>query len=1241
MVADDIRKSLDSISSMLSQSKGVGTTNNHGSSPSMTAMATTSTSHHHQQQQQQQLLQHGYQYNNNNNNNIIGGSNDYMTLHSPSLSTVGDSRYGGLLSPSTPGTQATQATLPSGMPGGSRYIPQQQQQIMMSSGGGEQQNYNTHHRNSSSGVNSSGGRQYSETSSSICNFSNTTPYQIHTTTAAMNSTTGGSSLPFDSSGSVGGAGGGGAVIGSPLSAFSAVRSSTSGVIGSGGQGLIRGGTTTAAGATTAHRGGGGRETMSLLVSPPTSRIDDTTSTASTLANQNSSTAARIETTVTTPKDDKRYQHYHHSNNHHHDDDEIINPNPNAKDPTPYQNRVAANKEYGGRTAKPSSTSYHQNHHHSDRSHQQHQHHHSDRSQQQHHQQQREGYDNANNKLAAAASSSSSSSTTSRSIDPPAKSPFGSIITSTSSSHHHTGGGGGGGTSGSGAYHRIRESLQRNGGGGYQDHHHQQPTQHSHPITELSIIEEDENHHHHHNVYNNLNSSSTSTVTGFTLPRTPVLREVQNSHHNHSSSGGSGSRSGNNNNVGGGGSVAFAHNLSTPGANSITGGKSFTSLTGGGGGAYSTEKLLHRPSAAMRDSFQQLASQTAHQLEDIWDIVGIVPEERASQLADLVDRIASLCHEKIEQEEQLAEQFRKEIAEARYEWEECCTVLRIEEEDPVVKMKRDPSVGGGSGVGVSLQSEYEVMMSRLESIRLVREKATEDIVSSQRRIYEAYAALSGCTVEEVATSSAEMEAWADTSSNLTEEQRELFRSKAVDYEESVSSRTQAIVSLLVDCQNLIRELEIVPPGCDGKDENDTDGYVGVGQNEDDVKIMNSLKSIQRSDTNKDGNSGDGGGGGKRPRSRGKSSDSYTVKSLFETPSCVGIGKDVLDRLTSRIAELNGEKRQRRKKLGEMGSAIASLWSLLRIPSEEQRAFTDNISGLGMDTLQKGERELDRLNELKAVMIGKLIREQRQTIEELWERTNATEGEKATFDRYFYINDEDQLTDDLLAKHEEYAGSLNAKLEKMQPILDLIERRESIIEERVELEMLQRDPDRLKGRNASKQLMKEEKMMRRVQKELPKITQHLERKLKEWFDENKPSQTEGEVRDEDLGHFMYKGLPYLRTMKIQEHEWKTRKERGEQERQRKRQEERSNSSGSAFGSSYSKLPGKKSSKWNPPAASNSRPRSASNMRPASRGLRPGDMNRVNRPPAGEKSTKPGATTKSSGYGARAASAPRMRF
>jgi len=1069
-----------------------------------------------------------------------------------------------LLSPSTP---ATQATLPSGMPGGSRFE---------SGAGGLEERYGggngryndgdrgdnngrasnnshhsirQHHPSSSRSSNTAAVEQYdSERSSSICNFSNTTPYQI--TTAA-------SSSAFSSGGGVGSHHhqGGGAVIGSPLSAFSAVNHSGKKVSSFGLNDQKK--TSSVGGYSGLDRSshGGGRETMmSLLVSPPSARMvdDGTVATSSSATVVNSASAA-----MATPKENEHRRHNDGGG-------DVVNRNPNAKDPTPYHYR-------GNPPAKDYSVRSSQQYHH----HQSHHNHGHGRSQQQ----QREEYHHSSN-------TSASTSSSSRSIDPPAKSPFGTVIPASSSS------------SSGGSHYRSHQQQQHYHNQSSTPNHH-----HSHPITELSIIEEDENNNFGNH---NLNHSHTSTVTGFTLPRTPVLRDIQNNASTHS-----GGRT-----TTAGGSVAFAthNNLSTPGATSTK-----SSFLGGGPTTPSTDKLLRRPSLAMRDSFQQLATQTAHQLEDIWDIVGIVPEERASQLADLVDRIAAICHEKVDQEEQLADQFRKEIAQARFEWEESCAVLRIEdEEDPLVKMKRDPSVNGATGV--SLQSEYEVMMGRLEVVRGRMEVAMEDIGESQRRIYEAYAALNGCSVEEARGSGGEMEAWKDFKTNLTEEQRELFRSKAVEYEESVSLRTQAVVSLLVDCQNLIRELEIVPSGCEGEEE--SEGYIEVGQNEDDVKIMNSLKSIDRSD-------GDDG----RPRSQGKSTDSYTITSVFESSSCIGIGKDALDRLTSRIAELNGEKRRRRNKLGEMGAAIASLWSMLRVPSAEQHAFTKSIRGLGMDTLDKGERELSRLHELKAVMIGKLIREQRQTIEELWERTNASEGEKASFDRYFYVNDEDKLTDVLLAKHEEYAGALNAKLEKMQPILDLIGRRESIIEERVELEMLQKDPDRLKGRNASKQLMKEEKMMRRVQKELPKITQHLEKKLKEWYVMNKPSQTDDDdVRDEDLGHFMYKGHPYLRTMKTQEHEWMTRKERGEQERQRKRQEERS--SGSAFGSTYSKLPGKK---WNPPPGD--RPRSASNMRPGSRGLRPGDVNRVNRP--GEKSIKPGMASKSSGYGARAASAPRPRF
>jgi hypothetical protein len=43
------------------------------------------------------------------------------------------------------------------------------------------------------------------------------------------------------------------------------------------------------------------------------------------------------------------------------------------------------------------------------------------------------------------------------------------------------------------------------------------------------------------------------------------------------------------------------------------------------------------------------------------------------------------------------------------------------------------------------------------------------------------------------------------------------------------------------------------------------------------------------------------------------------------------------------------------------------------------------------------------------------------------------------------------------------------------------------------------------------------------------------------------------DSDLGYFVYQGLPYMQTIQWQEEEWRTRKERSEEERHRKRQEE----------------------------------------------------------------------------------------
>lgn len=227
---------------------------------------------------------------------------------------------------------------------------------------------------------------------------------------------------------------------------------------------------------------------------------------------------------------------------------------------------------------------------------------------------------------------------------------------------------------------------------------------------------------------------------------------------------------------------------------------------------------------------------------------------------------------------------------------------------------------------------------------------------------------------------------------------------------------------------------------------------------------------------------------------------------------------------------------------MGGEIAILWEKLRVPEDEQRAFTKSVQGLGTDTIQKGEKELKRLHALKSEMLGNLIYEARETIGSLWEQTNATPECRQFFDG-FIVQEEDLFDDELLEKHEDYIVTLQARLEQMKPILRLIERREAVLRDRLEYEDLQKDSDRLKQRGAAmtKQLMAEEKMAKRIKRDLPKLTETLKEALAEWK----------QVHGED---FQYKGQVYFDVMTRQDEDWKQYKAEEIHRKLIKKQEEK---------------------------------------------------------------------------------------
>lgn len=525
---------------------------------------------------------------------------------------------------------------------------------------------------------------------------------------------------------------------------------------------------------------------------------------------------------------------------------------------------------------------------------------------------------------------------------------------------------------------------------------------------------------------------------------------------------------------------------------------------------------------LQDSVFELLSSTVRQLEDVWDQVGCSTDERTSQLQQMYSKINSVCSDTIQEELLVAEQFKKSIHEAREEFQRLCSALNIDEYNEY------------DSNDSCLEEELTALETKLEKLRIAAKVATEQLQNIREQLIFYYQALNG-TDPPVETW------WLDVESDLTESRCERFHKELAVMKDLIQSRSVEAVKLLCECQHLLRELKLIDKTV-GDDSSTTSEFPSSGL---DLKIMTSLRRVSTSSsslsTEKVKYTSESMVS-KQSLSISKNASEYEIQSIIETETCTGISSAILEQLTDRLTELNGEKRRRKQRLGELGSEIAFLWERLHVSEEDQEAFRGTVQGIGLDTIRKGEQELERLHTLKDGMMGKLIKDARLTIEKLWTETSTSEAKRRAF-KAFYEKEEDGIpfSDDLLLQHEEYIQELESRLELMLPLLKLIAKREEIILERMQYENFQKDPDRLQQRGAAltKQLMMEEKMAKRIKKDLPKLTEMLEKKCREW------KQEQGEP-------LLYKGVPYSDTMKKQEEEWRDYKDEEANDKLRRKQE-----------------------------------------------------------------------------------------
>lgn len=256
------------------------------------------------------------------------------------------------------------------------------------------------------------------------------------------------------------------------------------------------------------------------------------------------------------------------------------------------------------------------------------------------------------------------------------------------------------------------------------------------------------------------------------------------------------------------------------------------------------------------------------------------------------------------------------------------------------------------------------------------------------------------------------------------------------------------------------------------------------------------------------------------------DATIVKHHRDAPEQLGLHMEDLAELKVKRERLVEEKRGRERRIAQLRATIEDLWERLSVEPNEQKHFLASNRGCGLRTINEFEDELSRLNELKRQNLHVFVEEARVKLQELWDALYFSEEEMLEFTPAF----SDVCSDALLSAHEAEISRLETLKEQRLPILSKIDRHRELIRERTELQQSSQDASRLMGRGQKGEkrdpgkLLREEKMRKRIAKELPKIEADLQTTLEAYEGEwGRPFLVHGERYLDELYAAAQKGPP----------------------------------------------------------------------------------------------------------------------
>ncbi|KAF8765647.1 hypothetical protein HU200_008140 [Digitaria exilis] len=240
------------------------------------------------------------------------------------------------------------------------------------------------------------------------------------------------------------------------------------------------------------------------------------------------------------------------------------------------------------------------------------------------------------------------------------------------------------------------------------------------------------------------------------------------------------------------------------------------------------------------------------------------------------------------------------------------------------------------------------------------------------------------------------------------------------------------------------------------------------------------------------------------------DVYPSYAELERSKPVSIGNSTLESLEGKVHALNHEKKQRLRKLQDLGSTLIELWNLMDTPVDEQKCFNHVTSlikvsqntvmpkgCLAHDVIEKVESEVKRLTNLKASKMKELVFKKMTELEEIFR----------SFHMYIDSDSERRTLSDLIDSGRADLSELLAGMDdrimeakehalSRKDILEKVEKWTSATEEETWLDEYERDQNRYNaGRGAHLNLKHAEKARVLVSK-IPSLLENLTAKIKLW-------------------------------------------------------------------------------------------------------------------------------------------------